>query len=464
MTIPVAHALLIGRQDLPIPEWLFAWAAAVVLIVSFVVLSLLWTRARFETDGWRPAPAGLSRLLVNPVTETLAGALGVFLLGVVVWSGLAGSQVADTNFSLTFIFITFWLGTVLVSVLLGDVFRAFNPWRAIGRLYGGALRLVTGERWQPPLRYPDGLGRWPAVVGVLAFVWLELVYGIGGTSNVGLNPRMVSIAVVAYSAYTLVAMGLFGLDEWLKRGEAFSVYFGMFSRLAPVEVRAGQLGFRRPLAASTSWAIVPGSVAMVVTAIGVTAFDGAQEGVLKGAIDGVFNGLGDIGLGAVAAHRLSETLFLGVAVLAIACIYWAGVAGMRTVRGSPALEDLGRAFAHTLIPIALAYLVAHYFSYFVFGEQAQFTTLLSDPLGNGSDYFGTRGAGIDYQALSANAIWYVQVGALICGHVVGLTLAHDRAIAIYGDAQRASKSQRWMLVVMVAFTCLGLFLLSQSNA
>jgi hypothetical protein len=148
----------------------------------------------------------------------------------------------------------------------------------------------------------------------------------------------------------------------------------------------------------------------------------------------------------------------------IAGIYWAGIAGMRTVRGSPSARALGQAFAHTLIPIALAYLVAHYFSYFVFGEQAQFTTLLSDPLGNGSDYFGTRTNGIDYQALSANAIWYVQVAALVCGHVIGLTLAHDRAITIYGDAERASKSQRWMLVVMVAFTCLGLFLLSQSNA
>jgi hypothetical protein len=464
VSIPIAHALLIGRQDLPIPQWLFAWGAAVVLVVSFVALTLLWTRAGFETDGWRPVPAGLSRLVVNPVTEALAGGVGVFLLGVVIWSGLEGSVVADTNFSLTFIFITFWLGTVLLSVLCGDVFRAFNPWRAIGRVYGGALRLMTRERWEPPLTYPERLGRWPAVVGILAFAWLELVYGVSGFSNVGLNPRTVAIAVAVYSAYTLVGMGLFGLEKWLQRGEAFSVYFAMFSRLAAVEVRAGRLGIRRPLAAASSWAVATGSIALVVTAIGITAFDGAQEGVLLDAIDGVFHGLHDIGLGAVAAHRLAETLFLAVAVCVIAGIYWAGVAGMRTVGGSPPPGALGQAFAHTLIPIALAYLVAHYFSYFVFGEQAQFTTLLSDPLGNGSDYFGTRSAGIDYNVLSANAIWYVQVGVLVCGHVIGLTLAHDRAITVYGDAERASKSQRWMLVVMVAFTCLGLFLLSRANA
>ena len=112
----------------------------------------------------------------------------------------------------------------------------------------------------------------------------------------------------------------------------------------------------------------------------------------------------------------------------------------------------------------MAYLVAHYFSLFVFGEQAQFTYLLSDPLGDGSNLFGTASSGINYGLLSANTIWYVQVAALVIGHVTGLMLAHDKAITVYGDRVRASQSQRWMLLVMVAFTCLGLFLLSQSNA
>jgi hypothetical protein len=463
VTILPAHTQLVGRQDLPIPEWLFAWGAAVVLIVSFIALSLLWRRPRLETDGWRPLPRGISRAIVNPVTELLAGSLGIFLLGVVVWTGLAGSQVADINFSLTFVFITFWLGMVLLSVLFGDVFRAFNPWRAIARAYGGLVSLIAGAELRPPLRYPERLGRWPAVAGLVGFAWLELIYGVGGFQSVGLRPDTVAIAVVVYSAWTLAGIGLFGPERWLARGEAFSVYFGMFSRLAALEVRSGRLGVRRPLAATTRWATASGSVALVVTAIGITAFDGAQEGALQGAIDTVFDGLEGLGLGAVTAHRLTETVFLGLTIGAIAGIYWAGVTGMRTVGGSRSLEELGRAFAHSLIPIALAYLIAHYFSYFVFGEQAQFTYLLSDPLGNGSDYFGTVTTGIDYTVLSANAIWYVQVGALVLGHVAGLTLAHDRAIAIYGDAERASRSQRWMLVAMICFTTLGLFLLSQAN-
>jgi len=138
---------------------------------------------------------------------------------------------------------------------------------------------------------------------------------------------------------------------------------------------------------------------------------------------------------------------------------------MSTVSGGPPLSKLRTGFAHTLIPIAFAYLVAHYFSLFVFQEQAQFTYLLSDPLGTATtDLFGTASAGVDYNVLSANAIWYVQVAALVIGHVAGLTLAHDRATAYWGDYRQAARSQYWMLAVMVSFTCFGLYLLSVGNA
>ncbi|HEX3262028.1 MAG TPA: fenitrothion hydrolase [Solirubrobacterales bacterium] len=459
--IPIAHALLIGRRDLPIPEWLFAWAAAVVLVASFFALSMLWTKSRLEADTWHPASERISALLVNRVTELMTGLIGVALLAVVLWAGAAGTQLPGLNFAPTFVFITFWLGTVLVSVLFGDVFRAFNPWRAIGRAYGWGLHRLSGAPWRPPLRYPERLGRWPAALGLVAFAWLELIYG--ASNPAGLQPHDVAIATAVYTGYALAGMALFGTEVWLERGETFSVYFGMFSRLAPPEVRRGRLGLRRALAAATHWATERASVWVVVVAIGITAFDGAQEGLLSGAITSTTNALGHVGLGTTLSFRVAETFFLLVSVGAIGAIFWAGVVGMTSVRGSPAVGELGRLFAHTLIPIALAYLVAHYFSYFVFGQQAQFTYLLSDPLGNGSDYFGTSTGSIDYTALSAASIWYVQVGALVCGHVTGLALAHDRAIAIYGDPEQASRSQRWMLVVMVCFTCLGLFLLSQSN-
>jgi hypothetical protein len=460
--LPVGHAL-VGRQDLPIPEWLFAWGASVVLIVSFVALSVAWRRTRFEDDGWRPVADTISRPLINPVTETLAGLVGVFLLGVVVWAGLEGTEAPDRNFAVTFVFVTVWLGFVAASVLFGDVFRAFNPWRAVARAAGGVFKLVAGQSPPAPLAYPERLGRWPAVVGVLAFVWFELVYGQSGFQTVGLTPHSVAVATLAYSAYTFVAMALFGSERWLDRGESFSVYFGMFARLAPLEVRSRRLGLRRWLAGTTSWAAVPGSIALVLLAIGATTFDGASEGALADPISSVFEWLGDIGFGPVAALRTTNTIFLALTLAFVAGLFWAGIYGMHTVKTSVGTRRLGQLFVHAFIPIALAYLFAHYFSLVLFQEQAQFTFLLSDPLGRGEDYFGTASGGIDYGLISATGVWYVQVAALVIGHVTALVLGHDRAIALYGDTRLAARSQYWMLALMVGFTSLGLYLLSQAN-
>ena len=458
----VGHAL-VGRQDLPIPAWLFGWGASLVLIVSFVALSFSWHRSRFEGDRWRPVSERVSRLLVNPVTESLAGLAGVFLLVIVVWSGLNGTEAPDRNFSITFVFVTFWLGLVVLSVLFGDLFRAFNPWRAIARAAGALFKLVAGQSPPPPLRYPERLGRWPAVAGILAFVWLELVYGQAGFETVGLTPHSVAVATLVYSAYTFVAMALFGSERWLDRGEAFSVYFGMFSRLAPLEVREGRLGTRGWLAGTTSWVAAPGSAALILLTIAATTFDGASEGALAEPITTVFDWFSDLGLSPIAALRVTNSIFLALTFGFVAGLFYAGVYGMHTVRGGIETRRLASLFAHAFIPIGLAYLVAHYFSLVVFQEQAQFTFLLSDPLGDGSDYFGTAASGIDYSLLSANSIWYVQVGTLVVGHVIALVLGHDRAISVYGDSKIAARSQYWMLALMVGFTSLGLYLLSQAN-
>jgi hypothetical protein len=461
--LPFAHALA-ARQDLPIPAWLFAWGASIVLIVSFFALSVGWREPRFEEDRWRPLGAGLSRALLGLPAQILCGAIGVFLLGLAVYAGLRGTEAPDRNFALTFLFVTCWLGFPLFSVLLGDVFRPFNPWRAVGRVAGAAFTALAGQR-PAHLAYPSWLGRWPAAIGLVAVVWLEIVYGVSGGVAVGLSPHPAAVAALVYTAYTLAMMVLFGTEQWCRNGEVFSVYFGMFSQLGSFAVEEGRLGRRRPLAAATRWASVPGSAAVVIASIATTSFDGGSEGAFLGALEWTFERFLDAGFGLTAALRFSDTIFIGLCVAGVALIYLIGVWGMSTVSGGPPLRRLWSGFAHTLIPIAFAYLVAHYFSLFVFQEQAQFTYLLSDPLGTGTtDLFGTASSGIDFQLLSANAIWYVQVGALVVGHVVALTLAHDRATAYWGDYRQAARSQYWMLAVMVAFTCFGLYLLSVANA
>jgi hypothetical protein len=139
------------------------------------------------------------------------------------------------------------------------------------------------------------------------------------------------------------------------------------------------------------------------------------------------------------------------------------VLGARSVGGGFSAGRLANEFVHSLVPIALAYVAAHYFTLLLFQGQAM-AFLVSDPLGDGSDIFGTADSQIDYTLIGGEATWYFQVAFVVIGHVAALTLAHDRALALYDDAKQAVRSQYWMLAVMVGFTSLALWLLSQSNA
>ncbi len=452
----IAHGLVV-RSDLPIPEWLFGWAAAMVLFVSFVALASLWPEPKLQDERWRPLSRGVNRVLSNRVDEVLAGAIGVFLLGVVIWSGFKGTESSTANFAPTFVYVIFWLGLVPASILFGDVFRAFNPWRAIGRAVAWVARTAAGTDLPAPLPYPERLGNWPAAVGIFAFATLELVYSEGS------KPETVATATLVYSAVTFVGMALYGVDSWTNRGEAFSVYFNLFSRLSPVERRDGELGLRRPLSGLPALKPVAGTVALLAVMIGAVTFDGAAEASLwTNTAPHIAEFFRNIGLSPRNALELAFLVGLFASVVLVAAFYQLGIRGARSVGGGFRQMELSRLFVHTLVPIALVYVAAHYLTLLVFQGQA-IVFLASDPLGNGSDYFGTAGRSIDYSVLGSNATWYLQVAFVVTGHVIALTLAHDRALAIYSNARQAVRSQYWMLVIMVGFTSLALWLLSQAN-
>jgi hypothetical protein len=455
--IPFAHGL-VARADLPIPEWLFGWAAAMVLVVSFVGLAVLWPEPRLQREHWRPLPGSLGRVLAGRPVEILCGTVGVLLLGVVVYAGLRGTQSAQANFAPTFVYVIFWLALVPASVLFGDVFRAFNPWRAVGRTVGFLASRVARAELPAPLPYPERLGHWPAAVGIFAFATMELA-----ASN-GDKPETVAIATLVYSALTFVAMALYGVETWISRGEAFSVYFNLFSRLSPIETRDRVVGLRRPLSGLAALKPGSGTVPLLAVMIGSVTFDGASEAPLWTNISpDLASFFEDLGLSAQRALELTFLVGLTATVVLVYCFYRLGVLGARSVGGGFTAQRLARAFVHTLVPIALAYVAAHYFTLLLFQGQAV-SFLASDPLGDGSDLFGTADSQIDFTIIGANATWYWQVGFVVAGHVAGLTLAHDRALALYDRAKLAVRSQYWMLAVMIGFTSLALWLLSQANA
>lgn len=447
-----AHGIA-GRTDLPLPAWLFAWAAAIVLIASFVALGVLWPRPRLQQPR-------LKRLLVVPRgVRPLCGAIGVAVYAVVVYSALAGTSVPSANLAPTAIYVAFWVGIPVLSVLVGDVFALFSPWRAAYRAFAAVARRISPALDEAPLRYPARLGYWPAVAGLAAFGWVELVYVDKDV------PSTLGALALAYAFIQLMGMSVYGERAWSERADAFGVWFSLCARLSAFETRGRELCLRAPLSGAPRLHVLPGTVALMCVLIGTTVFDGASNGTLwvelEPHIQDAFEG---IGLGFTAASELAFTVGLALAIGAVSCLYWLGIAGMRTVDPRRSVRDLAGSFAHTLVPIAFAYVLAHYFSLLVFQGQA-LAYLVSDPLGTGANLFGTTNVAVDYTAISPNGIWYVQVAALVAGHVGGLVLAHDRALATFReDPRSAIRSQYWMLTVMVGFTCLGLWLLSAVNA
>jgi hypothetical protein len=453
----LAHGL-VARSDLPIPEWLFGWAAAMVLVVSFVALAILWPEPRLERERWRPLPGEIGRLLGSHALEALCGAIGVLLLGVVVYAGLRGAQSPTANFAPTFVYVIFWLALLPASILFGDVFKAFNPWRAIGRTVGWIGGKVARGGLPAALTYPERLGHWPAAAGIFAFAVLELV-----ASN-GDRPENLAIATLVYTALTFVAMALYGVETWISRGEAFSVYFNLFSRISVFETRGRVVGLRRPLSGLPALRPLAGTVPLLAVMIGSVTFDGASEApIWTGIAPDIASFFQDVGLSPQNALELTFLIGLTATILIVYSFYMLGALGAKSVGGGFGTTRLARAFVHSLVPIAFAYVAAHYLTLLLFQGQS-IAFLASDPLGDGSNLFGTADSQIDYTIIGANATWYWQVGFVVVGHVAALTLAHDRAIALYDQAKLAVRSQYWMLAVMVGFTSLALWLLSQANA
>ncbi len=443
-----AHGI-VGRADLPIPVWLFSWAAAIVLVVSFVALSVLWTRPQLQVERRRrlcyiPAPLAL-----------LANLVGVALFALVVYSGFAGTQVWSGNFSVTFIYVIFWVGTPIASVLFGDVFAALSPWRSCARAIRWLGQQLAPRRFeQPPLGYPSRMGQWPAVAGLIGFAWLELVYVERD------RPSTLAALSVGYFVVMLAGMLAFGVEEWVERADGFGAYFAMLARMSALCVERRVLYLRRPLSGLAKMPILPGTVTLVCAVIGTTTFDGLSNDIVWRKLEPHLQSFyGDLGLHLTPALELAYTTGLLLCVALILGVYEFGIRGVHSVSRRYCTSELSRTFAHTLVPIGFAYVLAHYFSLLIWQGQA-IGYLASDPLGNGANLLGTSSYQIDYGIISFAAIWYVQVAALVAGHVGGLTLAHDRALSIYPVTQDAVRSQYWMLTVMVAFTSFGLWLLS----
>jgi hypothetical protein len=429
-----------GRGDLPLPFALALFGAAIALVVSFAMLAWRWPepRLRGSTAG-RPVPAWLADLLRSPEWLGLWQVVGVVALAYTAYAAFLGPDIS-LNPTAGIVYVLFWVGTLAVlSVVLGPVWRRMNPLRTVQQR---GWQLLHRDPHEGLLgRYPARLGYWPAALFLLSFVWLELV-GPERASTVTLRWWF-----VAYATLQLVGSALWG-SSWFTHADGFEVMSSLFGRLSMLGRRDDDvIVLRHPLAGLDQIALEPGLVATVSVMLGSTAYDGFSENLAwvnlqqESSLPKILTG--SVGLLAVIGF------VAGTFVLAS----W-----LCGVLGDDRLPHLARQFAPSLVPIAFGYVLAHYWSLLVLEGQRTIVKM-SDPLADGSNWFGMGTAGfVNDSLIRPSVLAPLQVLFVVTGHVLGIVLAHDRAVALFPH-RHAVRGQLPMLVVMVVYTLGGLLLL-----
>jgi hypothetical protein len=449
----LAHGIGVVR-DLPIPAIYFFVAATLVLAVSFVLLLALWRRPLLEAHAeGRCLPDGLSRILLSLPVRGVLGAFSVGVFVLTLATALFGTRISLLNFAPTFVYVVFWLGIPLLSVLFGNVWSALSPWRAIADVAVWILEL-GGREARPVLEWSGKWGRFPGAAALFAFVALEL------TKPQPDYPRTLAIAIALYSYWAWAGMAVYGREAWTRFGEGFAVMFELLSRIAPFAACEGRVVIRWPFTGLAGDDRTHGALLFVAVMLGSTSFDGfSRTSSWQDLVTNVRGNLADssqrtVDL-AVMFVNLGGLLFFIAVILAS---YLAAVAAAERLGG--VRRSLVPDFVLPLVPIAAAYMVAHYFTLAII--QGQFVIpLISDPFGRGWDLFGTVGFAPNLAIVTYETVWYVQVGALVIGHVAGLAIAHDRAVVVFHDRRTSLEAQLPMLGLMVLYTLMGMWLLTR---
>src|SRR5829696_10506524 len=476
-----AHGLG-GSYDLPIPSWLYLFGAAAVVLVSFFQIGLLVG----EGHALRRYPR-FDLLRIGPLRALLTARpflfglrlLSVALFLLVILAGLFGVQDAGLNIAPTFVWILWWVGFGFFTAFVGNLWPLVNPWKVLFEWAEAvARRLGLGKGLELREPYPASWGVWPAVVLYGAFVWVENVFAGSAT------PVYLAVLALNYSVLAWGGMVVYGKETWLQRGEVFSVFFGLLARFAPTEVRvkgeacrecasdcssrewgcvncygcfAGaaprdrELAVRPPaVGLACPERVAPGRVFFVILVLAGVSFDGLLETpfwVWLQVVTGVPRTLGLVAL---------PLLYFAVYLLFVKLSQVFG-------GGTGRLRGYAAAYVFSLVPIAVAYQVAHYYTLLLVQGQA-IVRHVSDPFGWGWGLFGTSGFTINAAVIGADTVWYSQIALIVAGHVIAVYLAHVTALRLFENYRRALWCQIPILVLMVLYTVSSLWILSQPIA
>ena len=432
-----------GRRDLPVPLWQFLYAGFFALVISFILLRLSWSSPRLAAAATgRVLGRAADGLLV--ALEVIVRVLGLVLFALTISAAWIGDTNSRNNIAPVMVYVLLWVGLQIISALCGNAWAALSPFDTIAAI----TSRVRSRHRQPMTEHADDgtfvWSHWPATIGVIGFVWLELCY------HSQAEPRVLARVITAYSMVVLAMAARYG-RRWLRTGEAFAVLFGLLARIAPFfRDPAGRVRVRPPFSGLGEFTARRGSVMLVATMLGSTGFDGVQRTRWWADVQGDTTGwdrtwLATFGLlwiiGIVAAAFVAAAMAVG-----------------RIGRTDTSLAP--QRYVHSLIPIVFGYSIAHYFTLLIIEGQSMIP-LFSNPYGKDWNLFGTADYVINIEPLSPQTVAWVQVIAIVGGHIAGVVVAHDRAVEEHPH-RLAARTQIPMLVVMIAFTLGGLTLLLKS--
>ena len=420
-----AHSLDATYQSrLPLVVYLIG--AALTVALSFAFLLLADVRADPpRTDAPGTLPPAWIRYPLRAIG--LIGWLWIVAQGVV--GGTSAGEV-----STLFLWVFGWVGIAILSALVGPVWHWLDPFATLFDLGAAALRAVGVRGWDPA-EYPDRLGRWPAVIALAFFVWLELVADVAGSGPL-------FIVLVGYTVLTLAMMAQFGRDPWRRDGETFSVWFGLLNRLAPYGLTDdGERVRRRPYASGvleSGWGVA--DIALIGIGTGSILYDGLSQTSPWFSVFGPTS---------VATETLVLAGFL--ALIVVASLLVARLVGISATGAG-------------LLPIAAGYLIAHYFTYLLI-EGQRIIVAIADPLQQGSDLGGFGWAFFEPTSdwLPPGLVWTIQIAAVVGGHMIGAWSGH---VVAARDSRVSDHSHRRrevpLAVIMVFLTTLTLWSLGQA--
>lgn len=426
-----------GRTDLPLPAWQLAWAAAFAVLVSFVALGVFWSEPRL-------AKAAAGGRLLDCRSAAVLGLLaltraaGVAALGVLLSAAWLGNPSPAVNIAEDAFLIWFWVGLQLASVILGDVWRLFNPYATIA---DGAAWLKARLAGTP--MSPQDHGRttlWPATAAIGAYLWYELAYHSPD------SPRSIAVFLSCYSGVMLGGAALRGRG-FVRTADGFAVLFERLAHVAPLFAADGRLRVRIPLSGLAVMPRIVATVPFVLVVLGATTFDGFGRSAFWVDFAGAETGW---------SRTLAQSFGLVATVGLVALAYALAISATGSISGERP-SSFSPEFGPSLVPIAAAYGIAHYFSLLVLEGQGIFIAV-SDPFGRGWDLFGTKDYAIDWTLVSPAAVAWVQTCAIALGHVMAVAAAHDVAISRF-ERPLAVRSQYPILALMVLYTVVGLLLL-----